>query len=142
MKHAIALLAIALVGCGLFKPAATPRHTMRASVLAVAYATKELDAVCAATARALGGTRGADVAGKCAAAYRVARASLLSAEAGLDAWTAADQRAVGCLAAKAGRALLEGVHAAKAAGATMPNAVVDGMQLAELLVPMAEGACP
>jgi hypothetical protein len=142
MKSAIALLAISLAGCGLFKKAEHPRHTLRASVLGVAYATKALDGVCADTARTLGGARGAELAGTCARAYRVARESLLSAEAGLDAWTAADQRLVGCFAAKGARALLEGVHAAKAAGATLPNAVADGAQLAEILVPIAEGACP
>lgn len=137
MKHAIALLA--LIGVAACKPAEHPRHTLRASVLTVARAVKEVDLLCADSARA---TKSAKTADACAQAYTVARESLLSAEAMLDAWTASDQRQVGCFAAKGGRALLEMVHAARAAGASLPNSVVDGAQLAELLVPMAEGSCP
>jgi hypothetical protein len=137
MKRAIVLLAfIGLVGC---PPAQHPRHTLRASVLTVARAVKELDVLCAESARI---TRRVDVADTCAKSYNVARDSLLSAEAMIDAWTSADQRQVGCFAAKGGRALLEMARAARSAGAELPNSVVDGMQLAEILVPMAEGACP
>jgi hypothetical protein len=121
------------------KPAQHPRHTLRASVLTVARAVKEVDMLCAESARI---AKSVQTAETCARAYVVARESLLSAEAMLDAWNASDQRQVGCFAAKGGRALLEMTHAARAAGATLPNAVVDGAQIAELLVPMAEGACP
>ncbi len=116
------------------KPGQTPRETGRATVLVVADAVKQLDALCAALARA---KQDAALGQSCADGYDVARASLISAEAALDAYDSVGAGNLPCAVAHSVTAMQGMVDSIRKAGGSTPPVVDDAFALAPLLT----GAC-
>ena len=111
---------------------AAPRETARAVVLTTAEAIRVADTLCATVALRIGTIdreAGRKLAVSCADAYDVARPAVLAAATAVDAWDAGDHRGVVCGLATAGKALGLIVDAVKAAGATIPPLVEDGLRL-------------
>lgn len=129
----VAMAAAALVeSCSPAQAKAAPRETARAVVLAVAEAVRTADTLCATVALRIGADnrdRGRALATTCADAYDVARPATLAAATAVDAWDAGDHRGVICGLATAGRSLGQIADAVRAAGATIPPLVEDGLRL-------------
>lgn len=127
----VSAFVVALAWCGGCRPASHPEPPMRAqaraAVLTMADGVRAADGACAAVARA---RRDLELADRCGRAYQVGRSALLAAEAALD--TAGEHRAA-CAAAPAAVALGESVAAMRAAGSTVPPAVVDAVAMAGAL---------
>lgn len=129
-----ATCAAALQSCTPAQAKAAPRETARAVVLTVAEAVRTADALCATVAIRIGTESdkretARKLAVSCADAYDVARPAVLAAATAVDAWDAGDHRGVVCGLAEAGKALGLIVDAVKAAGATVPPLVEDGLRL-------------
>jgi len=127
-----ALVSASLQSCSPAQAKAAPRETARAVVLTVAEAVRTSDALCATVAIRIGAddrARGRALAVACADAYDVARPAVLAAATAVDAWDAGDHRGVVCGLATAGKALGSIVDAVRAAGATVPPLVEDGLRL-------------
>lgn len=129
----VAMAAAAVVqSCSPAQARAAPRETARAVVLTVAEAVRTADTLCATVALRIGAddrARGRALATACADAYDVARPATLAAATAVDAWDAGDHRGVICGLATAGRSLGQIADAVRAAGATIPPLVEDGLRL-------------
>lgn len=129
----LAFVAAALLqSCTPAQAKAAPRETARAVVLTTAEAIRVADTLCATVALRIGTTdreAGRKLAVSCADAYDVARPAVLAAATAVDAWDAGDHKGVVCGLATAGKALGSIVDAVKAAGATIPPLVEDGVRL-------------
>lgn len=122
----LALAALLLTGCP--KGASAPREVARGAVLTMADAVKRADEACAALAK---DRADAKLATDCADGYDAARAGLLAAEAGIDAWEAGAQPGgLPCALSKAATGLSFMTKALTAAGAKVPTAVADALALA------------
>jgi hypothetical protein len=143
-KHPIGFAALAIAcaayACSPKQAEQAPRQSARAVVLAVAEAARVADKLCAdiaLKAAAVGKREGAEaLASTCADAYDVARPAIVAAAEGVDAWESGERLGVVCGLARASSALLTIVGAIKAAGASVPPVVEDGLRLAGVL-----GAC-
>lgn len=129
-----ALVSALLQSCSPAQAKAAPRETARAVVLTVAEAVRTADALCATVAIRIGTEQdkretARKLAVACADAYDVARPAVLAAATAVDAWDAGDHRGVVCGLATAGKALGSIVDAVRAAGATVPPLVEDGLRL-------------
>lgn len=127
-----ATCAAALQSCTPAQAKAAPRETARAVVLTTAEAIRVADTLCATVALRIGTTdreAGRKLAVSCADAYDVARPAVLAAATAVDAWDAGDRKGVVCGLATAGKALGSIADAVKAAGATIPPLVEDGLRL-------------
>ncbi len=125
-------LAVVVESCSPAQAKAAPRETARAVVLAVAEAVRTADTLCATVALRIGADnreRGRALATACADAYDVARPATMAAATAVDAWDAGDHRGVICGLATAGRSLGQIADAVRAAGATIPPLVEDGLRL-------------
>lgn len=124
--------AVLLQSCTPAQAKAAPRETARAVVLTTAEAIRVADTLCATVALRIGTTdreAGRKLAVSCADAYDVARPAVLAAATAVDAWDAGDRKGVVCGLAEAGKALALIVDAVRAAGATIPPLVEDGLRL-------------
>ncbi len=123
-----ALAASITVGVAACFPAASAepplRARARASILGIALGVRVADDTCAAVATSRHDVALAD---RCAGAYRIGRASLLLAEAALDV---GDASSAACAAAPGVTALHELEEVLRSGGASVPPAVVDGVDLA------------
>lgn len=127
-----ALVSASLQSCSPAQAKAAPRETARAVVLTVAESLKLADTLCATVALRIGAAdreAGRKLATACADAYDVARPATLAAATAVDAWDAGDHRGVICGLATAGRSLGQIADAVRAAGATIPPLVEDGLRL-------------
>lgn len=127
-----ALVSALLQSCTPAAAKAAPRETARAVVLTTAEAIRIADTLCATVALRIGTTdreAGRKLAVSCADAYDVARPAVLAAATAVDAWDAGDHRGVVCGLATAGRSLGQIADAVRAAGATIPPLVEDGLRL-------------
>lgn len=127
-----AMASALLQSCSPAQAKAAPRETARAVVLTVAESLKLADTLCATVALRIGTAdreAGRKLAVSCADAYDVARPAVLAAATAVDAWDAGDHRGVVCGLATAGKGLALIVDAVKAAGATVPPLVEDGLRL-------------
>lgn len=130
MFAGLCLMLACAVGCvppG--KTAESPdRATARAVVLTLAEAVKDADQLCATFATS---TKNVDVAKACADAYDVARPSLISAEAGIDAWDSASKGQLACLAVDAVVSLSAFSKIFDLNKIAIPVVIVDAVKLAE-----------
>jgi hypothetical protein len=78
-------------------------------------------------------TANADLAGKCATSYSVARPAIVAAATSVDAWNEGAQGSVMCAVETTGNALLAIATAIEKAGERVPPIVVDGIKLASML---------
>lgn len=122
-----AATSLASPGCA---PAKTPREQARSVVLTVAEGVRVGDEACASIAMA---KRDLQLAVGCAAVVAEAREQLLTAEAGVDAWDAADAGRLPCAVRSAADALSRLLETVKSAGGKTPPAVDDALRLAPLL---------
>lgn len=132
-------LLILLFACGT-PPANAPtasdpaRETARSVVLVVAEAVHAADSACAAVAIT---RRSPELADRCVVAYKVARAAVLSAGSGIDAWDAASRGAIACSVVAAGRALTAMHAVLREFGGDIPAVITDALAL----VPLLSGVC-
>jgi hypothetical protein len=115
-------------------PAQTPREQARSIVLTVAEGVRVGDEACASIAKA---KRDVSLAEGCAIVVAEARSALLVAEAGVDAWNAANEGKLPCAVSAASSALGRILDTITRAGGRAPPAVADALKLAPLLT----GAC-
>lgn len=126
-------LAVLLVvqGCA---PVRAPREQARSVVLTIAEGVRQGDLACAGLALA---KRSVALAESCAAIVDEARAQLILAEDGVDAWDAAAVDNLPCAVLSAGDALGRLLTLTREAGGKIPPAVDDALRL----VPVLAGAC-
>ena len=123
-----------LVACGPSQPAATPaRDQARAAILTIAEAVKTGDGVCAQAALTL---KKADLAKSCADAYDQARAALLVAESGIDAWGQGEEGKVACASASALQAIIGIENELASNGVAVPAVVQDAVKLGQMFLPL------
>lgn len=137
MKWFIAPVALGLaIGCaslprGLSSDPA--RETARAAVLATAEGLKVADGECARIVRSTGDR---ELGEQCDAAYTVARATLVGAGAGVDAWDKVEAReSVTCAIVEATRELARVAVELRSKGGHVPPLIDDAMTLARMLGP-------
>lgn len=126
------LLLVGFVSLSACTPGAvTPREQARADVLAVSEAVHVADEACAEIARA---RHDAELAGRCADAYDVARKALLTTATAVDAWDDASTRSsVVCQVVTAATALDKMADAIHGSGSPVPPIVDDALALASTI---------
>lgn len=118
------LALVALMGC---MPANSPeRAVARGTVLTLAEAVKAADLACASLAKR---RMDADLADKCADAYAVARASVLAAADGLDAYDSVLAGQTTCAISRGVDALDTMAEAIEGGGGNVPAVVKDALEL-------------
>lgn len=122
-------------------PGSPQRENARASILLLARGVSLADEACATLARS---KNDAAIAKSCADAYDEARGSLLSAEAGVNAWDPAPggtsgskKNDVACAVKHAAESLSKGTQVIQNAGGDLPLALSDALKLA----PSIAGIC-
>ena len=138
----LATVLIALLGCVPFlliacgsSPATpqTPRDEARAALLTIAEGVKVADVTCADASKSL---QNAKLAKDCADAYDVARAALVMADDGIDAWDDGSAGKVACAGKHALDALVTVENELAALSVHIPAAVVDAVKLGETFAPI------
>ncbi len=130
MRLAIYLLTCALVGCG----ASASRAQARGAVLVTAEAVRLGDKACADVALE---KNDLPLARACETAYEIARASVLTAAASVDAWDEGKKGDVACAIKRAGDELSKTVSELRARQASIPKLIEDAIALAA-----STGKCP
>jgi len=129
--------ALILVACGAAQSpassATTSRDSARAALLTIAEGVKVGDASCAQAALSL---KNAKLATDCAHAYDTARAALVAADDGIDAWNEGTAGNVACAGKHALDAIQNIEDALVLTGVPIPATVVDAIKLGETFAPM------
>lgn len=130
MALVLVLGAIALMGCqgcGAHPSLpTTPREQARAVVLVLTEGVREADHRCAEAGTDAGDLRLLD---RCAAAYAVARSSLLVAAGAVDAWDEGRKGETACATIRGAEAAAELAGLIRSNGAEVPVALEDGLAL-------------
>ena len=139
----LATVLVALIGCVPFlliacgspaQPPATPaRDQARAALLTIAEGVKVADKTCADASKSL---QNAKLARDCADAYDAARAALVTADDGIDAWDDGSAGKVACAGKHALDALVTVENELAALNVHIPAAVVDAVKLGETFAPI------
>lgn len=103
------------------------RAKARSAVYTMAVALHEVDEVCASWAESMGGTRGLDLASRCAAGVNIARKSLIQADDALE--KGLGEADVGCAAKNAATAMSNISKTLDDNGIPVPKELSDALEV-------------